>query len=783
MVISKYAAEFKFIVRSLTRSPLFAFSVVVTLALVIAANSSLFGLLYGLVLRQLPFANSSTLVMIWEHNASDPARHLPVTEGAFPIYQRELRSVEHLAAFVPDNPILPPYTMWGSDERVVPIYCSAELFVLLGARPSAGRLMEQSDNARGAEPVAIISGRFWAKHYHRSAAAIGEHIDLNEFGSRSQFTIIGVMPDDFDFPYPLFPDRADLWLSLTYVPRFLPGNHFYSVGRLHAETTLSTAQAELSTVAHQIQADYPKYYKGQEAVMVPIQSQLVSNVRTILWALEFALAFIFLIGCANLANLFLARSAEREKALAIRSAIGASKSLLGFHVIGEALLLSVAGTSVGLLIAYWLFDALPELLPPGVYVPRLGEVTISSPVLIFTVASCFASTILFALPAALYISHIRPAQLLSSNSGIKSKRNSLFRKTGSLLIVSEVMLAVALLTGALQMVTSLHHFMQIQEPYRPDKLLTLDLSFSNDFPDNPRRLDSLYRSFLNSAQEIHGIRSVALADSFPLSQITQGFEDVGANGAIARQFEPAEMHVVSPNFMHMIELSIRRGRWLDASDTLDTPPVAVINAAMADSYFPNFDPIGQILATDLSVGSGAPSKYLIVGIANESSRFGTGERAKPAVFASIAQIPRRSISVVANFDSILDISVLGSRAVESLASSISPGNVAVYNIKTGDEIVSDVTAKAKFAANELVLFSSLAITLSAVGVYSLISFYSSRRVREIGVRMALGATPAQVASLVIRQGLGLVGMGVILGILEPFHHPGAFSNPLFCFIH
>jgi predicted permease len=759
MYTQQIVTELKYALRGLKRSRLFTISVVLMLGLVIAANSALFTLLYGLVIRQLPFADANRLVMLWNSDrGSAGQQHLPLIEGAFAIYQNDLRNLESVAAFVPPIPVLPPYTLWGSSERVIPVYCSAELFQLLRVRPVVGRWMVPQDNLHGANQVAVISHRFWAKHFDMSDDAIGKSIELNEFGSRTEFTIVGVMPDEFAFPYPLLPDRPDLWLSLTYVPKFLPGYHFYTIGRLKSGVSLGSAQAEVDIITHRIQGEYPKYYKDVEVELVPLRTELTRNVQSVLWALAIALGFVLLLGCANVANLFLARSAAREHNLAIRRALGADSSTLVVHIAVEATLLSVGGTLVGLLLTYFVLGAFPELLPRGIYIPRVEALTFSLPVVGFASVACVCAALLIALPASLRISRINPRELL--NASRRVSRPSWLRRPGSALLIGEVTMAVILLSCAFLMTQSIKHFTAVQQPYNPGHLLSLKLEFSNSFPNDPPRLAALYDDFVRSATEISGIRSVALADSFPLLQFTSGFNSPGGAGLIGRTFAPAEFHVVSPTFSQMMNFSVQRGRWLEESDRLDTTPVAVINGAMRDQYWRDTDALGETIIPEMHFGS-MFSHFRIVGVVNEARRFGTGEPARPAVFVSLNQVPLRNIAVIARTSA--NAAAL-SGALEEASSKIAPSAVTVYDLRAGDEIISELTAKARFTRTQLSLFSLLAAVLGAVGVYSLVSFYTAQQVREIGIRMALGSTPAAAAFFVLRQGMSLVGVGTALGL-------------------
>ena len=353
--------DFRYGLRMLAKAPGFTAVAVLTLALGIGANTAMFSALYGLVLRPLPYADASRLVMLWDSNRRTGQKHIKVMEGSFPILRSQAKSFDGIAAFLPATPRdgLFAFKLWGTEERVSVAEASSQLFQVLGVRPFLGRMFTPSEDVATlsgenwqSANSAILSYAFWREHYGASQEVIGKTVNLNRFGVRAQYTIVGVMPQGFDFPYPLDADKPDMWLNVALRDWFGWNNILNVVGRLKAGVSLAQAQAEVHTIAERIRAQYPKFYKDEDVSVVPLSGELIRNVRSILWVLLAAFGFILLIGCANVGNLLLVRAVSREKEMAIRAALGASRFALVRQMLVEAMLLALAGGALGLLLAY-----------------------------------------------------------------------------------------------------------------------------------------------------------------------------------------------------------------------------------------------------------------------------------------------------------------------------------------------------------------------------------------------------------------------------------------------
>ncbi|HEV2485053.1 MAG TPA: ABC transporter permease [Terracidiphilus sp.] len=401
--------DFRYGLRMLAKAPGFTAVAVLTLALGIGANTAMFSALYGLVLRPLPYADASRLVMLWDSNRRTGLKHIPVMEGSFAILQSQAKSFEGMAAFTSADLRggLLATRLWGTEERVAAAGVSPQFFSVLGVAPLLGRTFTASEGVAIAKDnrwqfahVAILSYAYWRQHYGANPDVIGKTITLNKFGEKRQYTIVGVMPNGVDFPYPLGPSKPDIWTNAALIQTSLGGNDLEVVGRLKTGVSLAQAQAEIHTIADRIRAQYPKDYKDEDVSVVPLSSELIRDVRSILWVLLAAFGFVLLIGCANVGNLLLVRAVSREKEMAIRATLGAGRLALIRQMLVEAMLLALAGGALGLLLAYGSLRTLVALLPQSIYIPRLDSAPLDTRILVFAAGLSVIAAGVFALGAA-----------------------------------------------------------------------------------------------------------------------------------------------------------------------------------------------------------------------------------------------------------------------------------------------------------------------------------------------------------------------------------------------
>jgi predicted permease len=783
--------DIRFSLRTLRKNPGFTIVSVLTLALVIGANTAIFSAIYGLLFRSLPYTDPNRLVMLWDANRHTGQEHIGVMEGSFPILQSEAKSFTGMGAFGGIGALGSMFAdkLWGTEERVSTISCTSQLFPVLGVAPFLGQAFSPRDDTydeHGATPsfssVAILSYTFWQQHYGASAGAIGKTLALNEYGERQEYAIIGVMPQGFDFPYPMLSEKPDVWLPYAISSiHFSPGNNLRVIARLQAGVSLPSAQAELNTISDRLQREYPKYYKSEYVTVTPLQSELIRDARTILWTLLVALGLVLLIGCANVGNLMLMRAVSREKEMAVRSALGAGRPALVRQMLTEAMLVALGGGALGFLLAHWSMHAILAGLPASIYIPRLDSVAIDSKVLVFTAIVSTIAAAFFGVLPSLRLSRPDLNRIINAAPSPDRAMPSILRRPGSLLLIGEVSLAVVLLTGTALLAKSLKNLIDVNLHFQPEHLLVMDVAFSNAYvkatPDFSERGVVLYSQFQQQVGGMPGVRSVAFVDEFPLRKLRGlgGFKESGGSGPISENFQPAEQHIVTPNFFELMGMSLQRGRWLADADTPKSLLVAVINQAMAQRYWPDSDPLGHRIAP-LLVFTEHRESYAIVGIVREPKRFGTGETSEPAVYLSTGQVPL-------NFYSVLVRTAGDPRRLagplRAAALKLAPGQMFVSNVQTGSDLVSESSARSRVTAMLLTCFAGLALILGVIGIYGLISYYTAQRTREIGIRMALGATPSKVLRLVLKEGMSLVGLGVALGLILAYGFARSLASLLY----
>jgi putative ABC transport system permease protein len=746
-----------------------------TLALVIGASTAIFSAIYQLALRRLPYRESGRLVMLWESNHKTGQEHIPIMEGSFPILLSQTKTFDGMAAFIPPlrRGTIYSFKLWRTEETVATADSTSELSSVLGVAPFLGRTFVPSEDiyTPNRPPVAILSFSYWMRHYGGSHEVIDRTLDLNVFGVRTQCTIVGVMPEGFDFPYPLCADKPDVWLNLSYFERFSRGNNFWVVARIKPDVDLRQAQADVDTVAARIRAEFPRYYKDESVRVVPMQSELIRDVKTILWILLGALGLVLLIGCANVGNLLLARAVSREREMAIRAALGAGRPVLIRQMLTEAMLLAIGGGILGLLLAFSGLHTLLALLPPSLYVPRLDTVALDPRVLALTAGVSVLATAMFGVVPSLRLSRPDLSQTIQSGSTQTRAGRSILWRPGSFLLISEVSLALPLLVSTFLLAKSLQKLLEVNRLFQPEHLLAVQIGFSNaalgSWPNFLQTETSLYHQFEQRVAGMPGVRSVALVDRFPLSTLREFPSQFKADGGglISQSFEPAEMHSVSPSYFEMIGAQLLHGRCLADTDTMGSLPVAVINEAMAERYWRDTDPLGRKLTPMSRLGGWNDATYTVVGVIREPKRFGEGGTSQPAVFFPFAQAPWPSASVVVRAAG--DPHSIAS-ALHACALQILPGQMFVGRPQAGGEIVSESSARLRFTTLLLSVFACLALLLAAVGIFGLVSHYTAERTHEIGVRMALGATPKNVLQLVLKEGMALVGLGVLIGLAIAF---------------
>ncbi|HEY7181210.1 MAG TPA: ABC transporter permease [Blastocatellia bacterium] len=746
--------DLRFGFRMLLKNSGFTLIAVLTLALGIGANTAIFSIVNALILRPLPYPGSERLV--WVDYASSRNTGGEVLSAHFLNWQGQSQTLKGIAQFEPATRTL---TGAGEPERVEAGLVTASFFTTLGAQPLApGRNFTAAEDKSGGEPVVILSYGLWQRRYNGDQDIVGKTITLND----SSFTVVGVTPANFRFFRPF-----DVWLPLAIDlerDRAVGNSSSQStVARLKPGVSIEQARAELDALLQRYEATKPE---GRPRIdlrprLVPLQKLLLGDTRRPLLILLSAVGLVLLIACANVANLLLARAGAREKELAIRGALGAGRLRLARQLLTECLLLAMAGSAAGLLLAYWLIGLLGSLNSADALgeMGRVAAITIDLRVLGFTLIITLVTGLLFGLLPALRFSRTDLSVSLKEGgrggAGGRGLRNAL--------MVSEVALAVVLLVGAGLLIRSFAKLLNVDPGYRAENLLTARITLPPRYRDNSRRL---YEQILQRLAAIPGVTSVGATSHLPLL----GY-NLGAMLSVeGRPPLDAPISSVNPDYFRTMGISLRAGRLLNDSDTQDAPSVAVLSETLARRLFPDQDPLGKRFRLP---GSGA-ELTTVVGVVGDIRHKGLDRDIENALYLSYRQTPRGMALLLR---SAVEPSILAP-ALRNAIREIDPA-LPVYEMITMDERLSNSVAARRFNLLLLGGFAALALLLAGVGVYGVISYVVTQRTREIGIRMALGAQRADIARLFIKRGMAVVSLGVGLGLLGAFALTRLMSSLLF----
>jgi putative ABC transport system permease protein len=761
--------DLHFAARMLRKNPGFAVVAVLTLSLGIGANTAIFSVVNGVLLRPLPYKDSNRLVQLTEHDQKRGVDFDWVSFPNFHDWKEQSKSFQDMAAY---KFHMLKLTHVSEAEMLFGIKVSANLLSTLGAEPMLGRNFRPDEDQPGRDHEIILGYDTWKGMFGADPRLIGRTLTLDD----EPYTVIGVMPASFNFPVTVpvtssLPTRKTAFLTplgIALNPDQRDWNMLAVVARLKPDATISHARADLGRVASNLELQYPAQNRGISVRVEPLLDQVVGDIRLPLWTFLGAITLVLLVACANVTNLLLARATIRQREMALRTSLGASRSRLVRQLLTESLLLAFAGGALGILLAYGGIILLHALCPESL--PRIADVAIDGRVLIYTLVVSIFTGIIFGLAPALGVVRTDVSQPLKGQRSTPAK----YSRLRSALVVSEVALSLALLVGAGLMLKSFVRMERVDPGFRAEKLLTV-WTILSESKYAPQQQAAFYQQAWQRIETLPGVKSVGAIDNLPLSGIHGG-------GPFTIEGHPTESDldapnayrcVISANYFRTMGIPLVQGREFTELDRDGMPTTLVINETAAHRYWPGQNPVGSDIS--FTTGRTQPTWLEIVGVVKDVLHDGLELPAKPTIYIPFLQSPQAFVVTVVRTD--IDPASLSStvRGVIATVDKDQP----VLMTRTMADIYSDAVAQRRFNTALIVGFGTLALLLAVVGVYGLMAFAMTERTHEMGVRIALGAEHWHVLKLVLGQGLRLTLAGIAFGLAASIFLTNFFSKLLF----
>jgi putative ABC transport system permease protein len=749
--------DLKYAFRMLIKAPVFAVIAILTLALGIGANSAIFSVIDTVLLRPLPFKNPEQIVNIWGRYPTDNGRFRGNVHS-FPDYvdlRDQSQSFAAMAAYTRTGGTL---SLAEDAKALEGLAITPDVFEVLGVPPLLGRAFTKEDAKNEADRVVVLTYPLWKSAFGSDPKIIGQKVTL----SARPHTVIGVMPPGWKFP--VEDEHIDYALPLEYLGQQYLGNrgsHFLTVvGRLKPGVGIKRAEAESTAIASRLSKEYPDTnlnFTG--TAVVSLHSDVVGDVRPALMVLLGAVGLVLLIACANVANLLLARAASRSREIAIRTALGASRTLVVRQLLCESLLLAVLGGCAGLLLAWWGVDLLGAAGAQGL--PHLGQIKVNTSVCAFTFALAIGSTLLFGLIPALQVS--KPAVSQSLQQGAKGSTGGLHtNRLRAFLVVSQVSLSLLLLAGAGLLIKSFYNLRATNPGFDPVRVMTLSINLPRiRYPEVDQQIRT-YDLIMEKLAAIPGVEAAGGVNPLPLgdNQRSSSFMPSGAAPLPRGNHPGASYLLVKPEYFKTMKIPVLQGRDFNRSDTKDSPLVIMINEAFAQKHFPGKNPVGQQVMIDQPENKF--NTHEVVGVVANTRHDSLAEPQGPEMYVPFSQDPGRSLDIVLRVSSTNLVGLNGDvkRAVHEIDKDLYVPTLAPMT-----SFVARHLAQPRFNMMLLGVFAGVAMVLAAIGIYGVIAYSVTQRTREIGIRMALGAQKTQMLGMVLRQSLTLVVIGIAIGFL------------------
>ncbi len=746
LMLEQFLQDLRYGLRSARQRPGFSLTAIASLALGIGANTAIFTVVNAVLLRPLPFPEPDRLVQLWESKPSEGFFRNVVNPFNFLDWRERSRSFEGVAAV---QTLTTNLTGLGDPLALPGMQVSPSYFSILRVAPLLGRSFLPEEGLPGHNRVAILSFGLWQSRFGGNPKVIGRPIMIN--GEPN--TIIGVLPRGFTLPR----WQADLWtpLPITRSEEWNGGRFLTVIARLKRGVSLEQAQQDLHAVAQGSARERPEFNGGWSAEAVPMLTDATENVRLPLLVLLAAAGLVLLIACANVANLLLMRAANRQGEMAVRAVLGAGRRRLLQQLLSESLLLAVLASIVGWAVAYGGVKALLTLIPPQSQLPRMDAVHMDGSVLLFALELSVISTVLFGFVPGLQVSQTAPHQALGSGSARSTAKGRLRQ----IFVIAEVALSLVLLAGAGLLLRSFYRLVSVNPGFETQHILTMELFISPVKYENNRKRANYFTKLLNEIRTVPSVREAGSVHFLPLRGLMSG-------SCFARASEPpptpakspsADFLVVSPGYFESMGTPLVQGRRFSEQDRPETRSVILINQQFAKRFFPGLNPIGQKLNLCWTVENPAE----IVGVVANARQTELQAAPKPTIFVNNLQSPMYFAQLTVRTSG--DPSRVA-RAVQAAIRRIDPDQ-AVTHIQTMEQVFSDSVAQPRLQLALLLVFGGIAGTLAVIGVYGVVAYSVAQRTREFGIRMALGAQPADVGRMVLREGFMLAAAGIGFGTM------------------
>jgi putative ABC transport system permease protein len=749
----RFAQDVRYAWRAFARTPAFTLAALLSLAIGIGANTAIFSVASALLLRPLPYRDADRLAILWNRSPG-----LGITEDWFSTAQyfdikHSQSSLEDVAIAIGANFNL---TGDGEPERIGTIRVSSNLLPMLGARPALGRLFEPAEDVPGRTGTAVLGHGTWVRRYGSDRHVVGRTLTLNG----QSYEIVGVLPASFSLPREVMPtlggaEDAEIVLPLplgSEAAAFRGREDYNILAKLKPGVGVATAQAELDSLTARLRRDHPDLYPANGGLtfgIVPLREQVVGDVRKAVTILVGAVGFVLLIACANVANLLLSRALGRQKEMLVRSALGAGRGRIVRQLLTESLLLALAGGLLGILFAFWSLEGIRALGTASV--PRLGEIAINGQVLLFTMAVSTGSGVLFGLAPALRLSG---AALSARDRGATVPRHA------NLLVMAELALSVVLLIGAGLLVRSFAQLQQVAPGFNPTDVLTLEVTMSGRKYADANAVIESYRQVWARLGRLPGVTAVGAVSALPLSQMF-AWGPITVEGRMpppGEKFINVDQRMVAGDYFRVMQIPLLEGRFFTEHDVRTGQRVAIVDRHMAEQIWPGESAVGKRVR--IGGGDGNPPWTIVVGVVGRVKQYALDSDSRIAMYFAHTQFPTRAMNIV----------VRGGPSPEALSAPVRAEmqaldpDLPIYNVRTMATRVSESLARRRFSMLLLTLFAALALGLAAIGTYSVMAYLVSQGTRELGIRIALGATPRRILMMVVGHGMFLAGTGILAGV-------------------